>query len=53
MLQRNSQYNVLNAVMQSVSLNMIHPYIGILAIRLGADNLQLGYLSSWPNAVCG
>lgn len=30
---------------------MIQPYVGILAVKLGADNLQLGYLSSWPNLI--
>lgn len=48
---RNDRYNVLNGVAGAVALNMIHPYIGILAVRLGADDLQLGYLSSWPAAV--
>ncbi|MFZ5816849.1 MAG: MFS transporter [Bacillota bacterium] len=51
MLSRNARYNILNAVTQAVGGNMIQPYVGILAVKLGADNLQLGYLSSWPNLV--
>lgn len=51
MLLRNDRYNVLNAVAGAVALNMVHPYIGILAVKMGADDLQLGYLSSWPAAV--
>ncbi len=48
---RNSRYNVLNAVAMAISINMIHPFIGMLAVKLGADDIQLGYLSSWPNAI--
>lgn len=51
MRQRNTRYNIANAVAAAVAGNMIQPYVGILAIRLGADNLQLGYLSSWPNLI--
>lgn len=49
MRQRNTRYNILNAIAASVALSMIQPYVGILAIKLGADNQQLGYLSAWPN----
>jgi len=48
---RNARFNVLNAVASAVALNLINPFIGIYAVKLGADNLQLGYLSSWPQAV--
>lgn len=51
MLQRNSRYNVLNAAAAAVAVNMTNPYVGIWAVKLGADNLQLGYLSSWPNLI--
>lgn len=50
MRKGNAHYNIYNAVASAVSLNMISPYVGILAIKLGADDLQLGYLSSWPQA---
>lgn len=49
LILRNRHYNLLNAVASAVALNLITPYVGIYAVRLGADNLQLGYLSSWPN----
>jgi MFS family permease len=39
---------MVNAALGSVAANLIGQYIGIFATRLGADNLQLGYLSSWP-----
>ncbi|MFZ5826961.1 MAG: MFS transporter [Bacillota bacterium] len=51
MLERNTRFNILNAVAAAVAMNMIQPYVGILAVKLGADNLQLGYLSSWPNLI--
>lgn len=51
MLQRNTRYNALNAAAAAVAVNMTNPYVGILAVKLGADNLQLGYLSSWPNLI--
>ena len=35
----------------AVAVNLINPYVGIYAIRLGATDLQLGYLSSWPSLV--
>lgn len=50
-LQRNSRNNILNAAAAAVAVNMTNPYVGILAVKLGADNLQLGYLSSWPNLI--
>ncbi len=51
MFERNSRFNILNAIAAAVAMNMIQPYVGILAIKLGADNQQLGYLSAWPNLV--
>lgn len=50
-MQGNARYNVLNAVAASASQSLINPYIGIFAVKLGADNLQLGYLSSWPQVL--
>lgn len=51
MLQRNARLNIMNAVALAVAMNLINPYVGIYAIRLGATDLQLGYLSSWPSLV--
>jgi MFS family permease len=47
-LRENARNNVLNAVFGAVALNLINQYVGIFAVKLGASNLQLGYLSSWP-----
>jgi len=49
-LKRNFRYNILNAAFSAACLNMISPFVRKMAIDMGADNLQLGYLSSWPNA---
>jgi MFS family permease len=49
LLQRNARYNILNAVAMAASINLINQYVGIFAVKLGATDLQLGYLSSWPN----
>jgi MFS family permease len=50
-MQGNARYNILNAVAAAVSVSLINPYVGIFAVKLGANNLQLGYLSSWPQVV--
>jgi MFS family permease len=47
-LERNARNNMVNAALSAVAANLIGQYVGIWATRLGADNLQLGYLSSWP-----
>lgn len=48
-LDQNMHLNRLNAMLGAVALNMIHPFMSILAIKLGASNQQLGSLSSLPN----
>jgi len=48
--RRNARFSVWNAAAAAVSLNLINPYVGIFAVYLGADNMQLGYLNSWPQA---
>jgi MFS family permease len=42
---------VIQAALGAVALNLSNQYVGIYAVKLGADNLQLGYLSSWPQMV--
>jgi MFS family permease len=42
---------VRNAVAATVAGTLVQPYVKKLAIELGATDLQLGYLSSWPNLV--
>jgi len=46
--QRNARYNAMNAAIGAIAFNLANQYVGIFAVKLGADNLQLGYLSSWP-----
>jgi len=45
----NLRTNRLHAGLQAVTANMLAPFIGLLALRLGATNLQLGALSALPN----
>lgn len=49
MSQRNARYNIWNAVAMAASINLVNQFVGIFAVKLGATDLQLGYLSSWPN----
>lgn len=51
MQERNARYSVLNAALGAVAVALANQYVGIYAVKLGADNLQLGYLSSWPQFV--
>jgi MFS family permease len=45
---RNDRFNVANAALGAVAMSLINQNMSIFAVRLGANNLQLGYLSSWP-----
>ena len=47
---RNARCNVMNAAYSAVALNLFTPFVKKMAIEMGANNLQLGYLSSWPSA---
>lgn len=51
MLQRNARFSILQAVAAATAMALIQPYVKKFAIEMGATNLQLGYLSSWPNLV--
>lgn len=48
--RRNARLSVWNAAAAAVSYNLINTYVSIFAVYLGADNMQLGYLNSWPQA---
>jgi len=50
-LHRNARYSVIQAALGAVALNLSNQFVGIYAVKLGANNLQLGYLSSWPQMV--
>ncbi|HWI64690.1 MAG TPA: MFS transporter [Symbiobacteriaceae bacterium] len=48
MLERNARYSVINAALGAVAMNLANALVGIYAVKMGASNMQLGYLSSWP-----
>ncbi len=45
----NLRINRWHAGLQAATANMLGPFIALLALRLGATNLQLGALSALPN----
>lgn len=47
-LRRNILWNNWNGIFQVLAGNMINPFIGILAIKLDATNMQIAMLSSLP-----
>lgn len=46
--RRNVRYSNLNGVTAALAANMVAPFLGIFALRLGATNLQIGLMSSLP-----
>ncbi len=46
--RHNVRYNTANQVLQTIGLNMVSPFLGILALQSGASPLQVGLLSSLP-----
>jgi MFS family permease len=50
-LERNIRVNTVHGAVQTMGLNMVHPFIGIFAVRLGATNYQIALLSSAPAVV--
>ncbi len=48
---RNIRLNVLHGVASILTLNMVQPFIGILAVKYNASNFQVGLLSSAPAVV--
>ncbi|MBP8613434.1 MAG: MFS transporter [Firmicutes bacterium] len=49
--ERNVRINVYHGIVDSISLNLASPFIGIFAIKIGASNFQVGLLSSGPALV--
>ena len=47
-LRRNVRFNNLNGMAAALAANMVMPFLGIFALRLGASNLQIGLMSSLP-----
>lgn len=50
-LETNMRVNTFHGVAQMMALNMVQPFIGIFAVKLGATNYQIALLSSAPAVV--
>ena len=46
--RHNVRLNTTNQVLQTIGLNMVSPFLGILALKMGATSLEIGLLSSLP-----
>jgi len=47
-LRANVRCSNANGVLAALAANMVAPFLGIYALRLGASNLQIGLMSSLP-----
>jgi len=47
-LRRNLTLNTCNGVLAVMSANLVGPFLGIFAVRIGASNVQVALLSSLP-----
>ena len=50
-LESNIRINTLHGITQVMALNMVQPFVGIFAVKLGATNYQIALLSSAPAVV--
>ena len=50
-LESNIRVNTLHGITQVMALNMVQPFVGIFAVKLGATNYQIALLSSAPAVV--
>lgn len=50
LFRHNVRFNTSNQVLQVIGINMVTPFLGILALRYGASSLEVGLLSSLPAA---
>ncbi|HBF36731.1 MAG TPA: hypothetical protein DDW50_05365 [Firmicutes bacterium] len=50
-LQQNIRLNIIHGMFNVASLDMVNPFLGIFAIKLGASKLMVALLSSAPAAV--
>ena len=46
--ERNIRLNTYHGMVSILATNMVTPFVGIFAVRLGASNYQIGLLSSAP-----
>lgn len=51
LLEQNIRLNVYHGIIANIALNMVNPFVGIFAVRLGATNYQIGLVSSAPALV--
>lgn len=51
LLEHNLRANTVHGAVQAMGLNLVQPFIGIFAVRLGASNYQIALLSSVPAIV--
>lgn len=50
-LERNIRVNIYHGIANIMALNLASPFVGILAVKLGASDFQVGLLSSGPALV--
>lgn len=50
-LAHNIRWNNINGILNTLSQNMLGPFTGIFAIKLGASDSLIAALSSWPALV--
>ncbi len=50
-LAHNIRWNNINGILNTLSQNMLAPFTGIFAIKLGASDSLIAALSSWPALV--
>jgi MFS family permease len=48
--RHNVRLNTANQVLQVVGVNMVNPFLGILALKLGASSVEVGLLAALPAA---
>jgi MFS family permease len=46
--RHNVRFNTAQQVLQTIGINMVSPFLGILALKLGASSLEIGLLSTLP-----
>ncbi|NPV80164.1 MAG: MFS transporter [Firmicutes bacterium] len=50
-VEENVRYNIYNGVAALISINLVTPFLGIFALRIGATNTEVGLLSALPALV--
>lgn len=50
-LRHNVRMNLYNGIASSIAMNLVIPFVGIFAIKLGANNFEVSLLSALPALV--